>query len=153
MNRIMQIVTSCLFIFLSQYSFAQEKKEVLGVVNQFFDAMQKNDSLGFRKVFLPEAYNYYIQETKDSLRIGARSSFDFKFRKDRIVREQLTDKGVMVQVHKRIAVVWGPYNLWINNTFSHCGVDVFTLVKTKAGWKIASLAYSMENEGCDEPGR
>jgi hypothetical protein len=47
-------------------------------------------------------------------------------------------------------VVWGSYNLWINDKFSHCGVDAFTLLKTDSGWKISSLSYSKETEGCTE---
>jgi hypothetical protein len=57
---------------------------------------------------------------------------------------------VEVMVHNRIAMVWGSYNLWINDKFSHCGVDAFTLLKTEAGWKISSLSFSMETEGCQE---
>jgi hypothetical protein len=106
----------------------------------------------FRSVFLSEAYDYYIQEKQDSIRVGGRSSQSFKLNRDRIINERLSNTGVMVQVHKRIAMVWNPYDLWVNNKFSHCGVDVFTLLKTKAGWKIASLAFSMETEGCSPPG-
>lgn len=128
----------------------QDKQEVLHIVQQFFDAMENNDSLNFRNVFLAEAYNYYIQEKQDTVRAGGQSPFGFKFRNDRIIKERFADAGVNVQVHKRIAVVLGPYNLWVNNKFSHCGVDVFTLLKTEAGWKIASLAFSLEDEGCND---
>jgi hypothetical protein len=121
---------------------------VLQLVNQFFDSMEKNDSAKFRSVFLPQAYHYYIQEKQDSIWVGGRPSLSSKLSPERIIKERLIDSGVTVQIHKRIAMVWGPYNLWVNNKFSHCGVDVFTLLKTKAGWKIASLAFSMETEGC-----
>lgn len=147
-------VIVCLTILSFQYCFAQqEKQEVLHLVDQFFDAMEKNDSVRFRNVFLPQAYNYYIQEKQDSIRVGGRSSLSFKLTPDRIIKERLLDTGVMVQIHKRIAMVWGPYDLWVNNKYSHCGVDVFTLLKTKAGWKIASLAFSMETEGCSPSGK
>ena len=125
---------------------------MLDIVNQFFDAMEKNDSVRFRGVFLPDSYDYFIQEKQDSIRVGGRPSKSFKLNRDRIIKERLSNTGVMVQVHKRIAMVWGPYDLWVNNKFSHCGVDVFTLLKTKTGWKIASLAFSMETEGCSPPG-
>ena len=35
-------------------------------------------------------------------------------------------------------------DLWINSAFSHCGVDVFSLIKTRQGWRIASLSYTSE---------
>ena len=149
MKRFRFLVWTTLFLCSTQYVFAQQsKKEVLNVAQQFFDAMEQNDSVTFKSLFLPESYNYYIQE-KDSLRFGAQSPFGFKFSKERIIKERFSDADVSVQVHKRIAVIWGHYDLWVNNKFSHCGVDVFTLLKTNAGWKIASLAFSMDNEGCN----
>jgi hypothetical protein len=46
--------------------------------------------------------------------------------------------------------VWAPYDLWVNKKFSHCGVDVFTLIKTNQGWKIASLVYTVEPDACEK---
>jgi hypothetical protein len=35
-----------------------------------------------------------------------------------------------------LASVWAPYKFYLDDKFSHCGVDVFQLMKTAAGWKI-----------------
>jgi hypothetical protein len=49
-----------------------------------------------------------------------------------------------------VATVWLPYDLYIDGSWSHCGVDVFTLVHTEAGWRIATLAWSIEQPpACD----
>ena len=53
-----------------------------------------------------------------------------------------------VKVHGNIAMVWAPYDLWVNGAFTHCGVDVFTLIKKSSGWKIASVSYTVEHDGC-----
>ena len=97
----------------------------------------------------PEAYNYFVKKNQNATQVGGQASFNFKFKKERVIKERLLNEGVTVQIHKEIAVVWGPYNLWVNDQFSHCGVDVFTLLKTNTNWKIASLAFSMETDGCD----
>jgi hypothetical protein len=34
--------------------------------------------------------------------------------------------------------------------FSHCGIDVFTFLRMPQGWKIVSLAYSIEPDACGE---
>jgi hypothetical protein len=47
-----------------------------------------------------------------------------------------------------IAVVWGEYEFWINNAFSHCGVDAINLVKLEGGWKIANWMWTVEEDGC-----
>ena len=45
-------------------------------------------------------------------------------------------------------MVWAPYDFHVNGAFSHCGVDVFSLVRTAEGWRIAAVAYTVEREGC-----
>lgn len=43
-----------------------------------------------------------------------------------------------------VAMVWMPYDLYVNGAWSHCGADVFTLAKTENRWRIVSLAWSAE---------
>ena len=47
-------------------------------------------------------------------------------------------------VNGGVAMVWFPYDLYLNGAWSHCGVDVFTLVKADGKWRIASMAWSAE---------
>lgn len=46
-------------------------------------------------------------------------------------------------VEGRIAMVWLPYDFYVNGAWSHCGIDVFTFVKQDTTWKIAGLAYTV----------
>ena len=47
-------------------------------------------------------------------------------------------------VNGGVAMVWMPYDLYINGAWSHCGADVFTLVKSSGAWRIAAMAWSAE---------
>ena len=141
----------CCFATLGINVYGQdEKKEVLAVAQQFFTALEKGDTATFRSLFLDDGRTYFVQEKDTKVTAGSQSPKNFKADKDRIVRERFIKDEVDVMIHNRIAVVWGSYNLWINDKFSHCGVDAFTLLKTEAGWKISSLSYSKETEGCQE---
>ena len=53
-----------------------------------------------------------------------------------------------IKIHNDIAIAWVPYTLSLSGKFSHCGVDVFTLIKTGDGWKIVNASYSVEPDGC-----
>lgn len=55
--------------------------------------------------------------------------------------ERMWDPTVLVEGD--IAVVWAPYDFWIDGELSHGGVDVATLLRTEDGWKIASFAWSV----------
>ena len=53
-----------------------------------------------------------------------------------------------VRIDGTIAQVWGYYTFHLNDTFSHCGVDAFMLVKVGDTWKITQLADTERKDGC-----
>jgi hypothetical protein len=139
------------FILLSAQGFSQDqKKNVLNVVNSFFDLVEKQDTMSLKALFLKDAYDYYVKEEKDTVRAGGRPSTKFNFSAERILSEKLRAGEEIVMIHKRLAMVWAPYDFWINGRSHHCGVDAFTLIRTKDQWKIASIAFTIETENCRE---
>lgn len=61
-------------------------------------------------------------------------------------RERYWDPIVLVR--GSIAVVWTPYELWTDGKTSHCGIDVFDLMKEQGVWKIANAMWTVEPEAC-----
>jgi len=120
----------------------------MDVVQQFFNALEKQDTLAIGKIILPGSYTHLVSQNGDTIKTAGRPASIFKFDKNRIFKERFRDTQVTILTHKNIAMVWGFYDFWINDEFSHCGVDVFTLLNTSSGWKISSLSYSIEKEGC-----
>ena len=47
-----------------------------------------------------------------------------------------------------MATVWAPYKFYYKGKFSHCGVDLFQLVRMKGGWKIVYLIDTRRKEPC-----
>ena len=54
----------------------------------------------------------------------------------------------VILVHGALATFWAPYDFYRDGKFSHCGIDVFTLVRTKEGWKITGGSYTVQRTGC-----
>ena len=52
--------------------------------------------------------------------------------------------GPTALVSGPLAVVWMPYDLYVNGAWSHCGVDAFTLYKVAGAWRIGTRAWSVE---------
>ena len=130
---------------------AQDQKEerlVLNLTENFFAALEKQDTLAFRNMFVDNGYLYAVRAMTDSVMVRSQRPDKFHFRAGQILKERMRNASTSVKIDGRIAMVWAPYDLWVNDTFSHCGVDVFTWLKTSAGWKIASIAYTMETKGC-----
>lgn len=57
-----------------------------------------------------------------------------------------TERGfdATARVQDRVAQVWMPYDLYLGDKWSHCGVDVFTLMKREGRWRVAALIYTIE---------
>jgi hypothetical protein len=57
-----------------------------------------------------------------------------------------TERGfeATARVQDRVAQVWMPYDLYLADKWSHCGVDVFTLLKSEGRWRVATLIFSIE---------
>jgi hypothetical protein len=53
-----------------------------------------------------------------------------------------------VLVNDLMAVFWAPYDFYIDGEFSHCGVDVFDLIKLDGQWKLANSMYTVISSGC-----
>ena len=41
-----------------------------------------------------------------------------------------------------VATVRAPYDFHVDTVFSHCGMEHFTLIRSEAGWRIQSVAYT-----------
>jgi hypothetical protein len=54
-----------------------------------------------------------------------------------------------VHVSGPIATLVTRYDFHLDGKFTHCGTDIFTLVKTAEGWKISGGIYTVEQTGCE----
>lgn len=130
---------------------AEEREAVLAVVQKFFDAMAAADMEGLRSVMTPEGRFFALQEGKPGAPPTVRTFSNEESLKQltsgkRALRERMWNPEV--RVHRGVAVVWTPYDFWIDGKFSHCGVDAFNLVKMPEGWKLVGGTYTVERTGC-----
>ena len=151
----MKILILLILIAISMESFAQqkqdqEKKEILKKVQQFFDALETQDTVLFKSIILRDGQTWAISEKETTVKY---SMSQFRDRLKRfinpahVIQERML--GAEIKIQKRIAMAWVPYSLDISGKFSHCGIDIFTMLKTSEGWKIATAAYTVEPDGCE----
>ena len=146
-----------ILLLTSINSFAQKKrnleeKEILLKVQQFFDALEKQDTVLFKSILLTNGQVWAISEKEKAAKYSMRQFGDFMktlINPARIIQERMLSSEI--KIHNRIAMAWVPYTLDISGKFSHCGVDLFTMLKTNEGWKIATAAYTIEQD-CSRSG-
>ena len=54
-----------------------------------------------------------------------------------------------VLIRGAIAVVWAPYEFWIDGKTSHCGIDVFDFVKIDGAWRVSNAMWTVEPNACE----
>ena len=59
-----------------------------------------------------------------------------------VMTERMWDAEV--RVAGALATVWTPYDFYIGSEFSHCGIDVATLMRGDGGWKIINLNWTRD---------
>jgi hypothetical protein len=129
---------------------AQEDREaILATVQQFFDALAEGDTALGRAAVLLEGQYFRLHESGESLDLSRTPHTQFL--RDLAAGgndflERMWDPTVLQ--HGRMAIVWTPYDFHRGGEFSHCGVDVFNLIRTNDGWKIAGIMYTVEPTGC-----
>lgn len=124
-----------------------ERDQVLAIVQRFFDALAARNGEAMRALFVPGAQVTAARPAGAELTLRQRTVED-DARSLPANPNQLLERmwNPTVLVEGRIAVVWTPYDFHVNGRFSHSGVDAFTLFKTETGWKVATVAYSVEPE-------
>ena len=123
---------------------ATDSAAVLAVVTEALERLSAEDRVGFTDLMM-EGSTIAAAGTRRNGRAFARLRTREAARAE-VVSADLLERGfdAEVRISGPLAMVWLPYDFYTNGEWSHCGVDVFTLLRTEAGWRISSLAYSVE---------
>ncbi|MFY0644644.1 MAG: nuclear transport factor 2 family protein [Bacteroidia bacterium] len=135
-----------------QQKSGNDEAEINAVIEQFFEALNAQDTASLRSIISPNTHFFvWIITSNDT--ITRRGSHDQWL-------ESLVDPdlnllerywNVEIKIHQGIATVWTDYDFYVNNSFSHCGGNVFGLIKTDSGWKITDTLFTSERECAPSP--
>ena len=141
MKKILLII---LFPLLS-YSQSSENVNIKTSIETFFDGFHQKDSLLMRSV-LHESFKLESVAVRDN-KVSKRDLNGKEFisavtkRPDSPVwKEKLL--FYEIKIDGPLANAWVKYEFWIDNKFSHCGVNSIHLLKDGLKWKIFSISDS-----------
>jgi hypothetical protein len=121
-------------------------------VNALFDAMKNSEGEAVRACFADQAVLQTITRNKDG-QIMVRNDQVAEFAD--FVKTQpkgAADERILfetIKIDGPLAIVWTPYQFYYNGTFSHCGVNSFTLVRLNSAWKIQYLIDTRRKTPCN----
>ncbi len=153
----MKIRCSLLFICVSFSAWAQSagEAEVMMPIARLFTGMNQSDSAMVRSAFAKQITMATVMRDKSGNVVLKRedSLDDFLVSIATPRTEPLSEPiwDASINIEGDLAQVWTKYAFYIGKKFSHCGVDVFQLIKEHGEWKIFHLADTRQQEGCDVP--
>ena len=123
---------------------------VVAVAQAALRAISTRDSAAARRVMLPGATLLAVNAPDDPTAAPRVQSDTAFFTRLASSKQSLTERmwTPTVVLHGTLADVHAPYDFHIDGKFSHCGTDVFTLVRAKGEWRIASIVYTVQRTGC-----
>lgn len=126
-----------------------DREAVLAVVLQLFEGMRTRDEALLRGVWHRDARLLTApSQPGQQLRETPVEAFVSGVLAGSAHLDEVTfDEEVFVD--GALAVVWAPYNLFVNGAFQHCGVDAVHLVREAQAWTIVQLVDTRTQSGCD----
>jgi hypothetical protein len=148
-----KLTLTVLILFISIYANAQsdDQTAVKNTIMQFFDGMKTTDSLKLKETLAPNCSLRSIGRTKTGESKVNEAKMEGFIKSIGTKHDGIYDERIMsydIKIDDNMAIAWTPYEFYISDKFSHCGVNVFTMVKTDKGWKIAGIIDTRRKENC-----
>ena len=150
----MRFVLVFFIVFNSALAHSQEKDKIMNVVQNVFEAMRTNDSTMLKNCFVEEPVTSTIFRNKEGKTNFVSGDFKQFVNAVGSPKEDIWNEPIWnekVEIDGDLASVWVNYAFYINDQFSHCGVDAFHLVQLEGEWKIFNLVDTRRRQGCDVP--
>jgi hypothetical protein len=146
---------TAIFTLLVVIAYCQqtETPAIKQTVNTMFDAMRKGDSTLLRSVFSKDMVLQSISNNKEGKAILSVEKADDFVKAIGKPHSSIYDERITfgdIKIDGDLASVWAPYKFYLGDKFSHCGVDVFQLMKTTEGWRIIYIVDTRRKDNCIE---
>ncbi len=131
-----------------------DSQAVRNVIETFFEGFHKQDSLLMKSTVVNNIVLQTTAKSPEGKTLFKTSEFE-KFMTSIITipdsikyEEKLT--SFSIQVDRTMANAWVGYEFWLNDKFSHCGINSFQLINFEGDWKIVYLIDTRGKDGCNE---
>ena len=117
---------------------------VMAIVDSALGHINSGNLVALSDLMLPEAQFFPAREQAG--RGGTYTVRTVAAQRTAGKRAPIIERGydATVRVAGTIASVWMPYDLWAEGKWSHCGIDLLTLVQVGSTWRIANFTYTVE---------
>jgi Putative lumazine-binding len=117
---------------------------VLAPIHDMFDGMAHRDAAAIKAPWLPGGGLVLVREEDLSQITIENFAHRVATSGTAHIEERIHDPHV--HIDHDLAVVWAPFNFFIDGRLDHCGRDLFSLNQKSGGWQIAALAATTRKD-------
>ncbi|GAB3925192.1 nuclear transport factor 2 family protein [Mucilaginibacter myungsuensis] len=130
-----------------------DEADIKKTITTMFDGMRKGDTAMLAATFHKDMVLQSVGINKDgSTRLVTEKASAFVTSVGKphteVYDERITFNDI--KIDGPLAMAWTPYKFYVGEKFSHCGVNIFQMMKTTAGWKIIYIVDTRRKDKCVE---
>jgi hypothetical protein len=139
-------------VFSSSHIQAQSTEDSIKyVINELFNGMREANKEKVRGVFLDSAIMHTFGVNREGVTIIRKETVDRFIESIGNYKEGEMDEKIrfeQILVDAPMAMVWTPYKFYFRKNFTHCGVNLFTMVRQQGVWKIQNITDTRYRGKC-----
>jgi uncharacterized protein (TIGR02246 family) len=128
-----------------------DESEIRAVVENLFDAMREGDGGALAALFHPDATLKSVGLSDGAAQVRHEQVDAFAAQVGAPRDEVLDERIFNVEIRRDgpFAIAWMEYSFYVDDRFSHCGVNAFELVRAEGGWLILGITDTRRTTGCE----
>lgn len=131
-----------------------DKEAVKDVVETFFDGFHKQDSMIIKSTLANDVVLQTTARNKQGKTLFKTEKIEKLITSITSIPDSISFEEKLtsfsIQVDRTMANAWVGYEFWLNDKFSHCGINSFQLINFDGEWKIIYLIDTRGKAGCLE---
>lgn len=136
----------------AEQTLATDSLLIRNIISDVFDGMRTNDSSKISQHLLNTVVMHSVGVGSDgNTKIFTESKAEAWLQAVAQPKEQVWDERVQnirMQITQGLASVWMDYEFYVDDNFSHCGVNSFQLVQSMGKWKIIYIIDTRKRKDC-----
>lgn len=131
---------------------AQSSEDTIkNVINELFDGMREANKEKVKGVFLDSAIMHTFGVNREGVTIIRKETVERFVQSIGNYQAGEMDERIrfeQILVDAPMAMVWAPYNFYFKKNFTHCGVNLITMVRQQGIWKIQNITDTRYRGKC-----
>lgn len=135
------------------YSQNSDVESVKQVIVTLFDGMRAADSSIVASTFVSDAIMHSVYTNREGEVVRNVGSLEGFLTSIATPRSEILDERIgsyNINIDGDLASVWTPYQFYVGENFSHCGVNSFQMMRKNDEWKIIYIVDTRRRSDCIE---